>query len=893
MSFSLSRLSFSRIFDSSILPGIPTNFSVVPADAQIIVSFSSPSFNGGSKITDYEYSTDNGATFKSANTITSPFTITTVSSGPSSLINDTLYNVKIRAININGAGIATSSIAVTPTSIPSLTNIALLRSASTPYQTNGNVINIQGYYNLGDDGGSNFQFSSSTLVSDDSATVIRPNNIGSGSPGRWIRMFPSKYACVEMWGARGNGNDDDAKFIQAAIDYVSLSGAALDYTLNFNSKAYFLSSYNNRTTPGYKSFLSLGDFADREAQRYRHSLNLIGSTNTMLCASNIFGKTQLDSNYSTVPFTTWENGVKTVNTNRAMITVVNAVTGLTIKKIKLFNDGYNTASTGYRYITNTGQISSNPNGQLAVNGAGISITSGTEFLTYDGGRFYGFYSPDDRWNKKQYVNFHDCTWINLLRTHNISCAFGAGSGIQVLSITGCNYLYPYGCSSNNSQGGSQTIYVTIDTKKFIFDDNDYEGTSYIPARCDNSLPVDGPIVGIGIESYIRRNIFKRSSVETIVPNVGLPQINLLDESQYPPGYWNPNMLRMPAVNQSTTFKILDYNIASIIALTASFFDVNQIFSIGPNYAYNDGTTGGIFRVNSWTKDLGPAYNDRFIFYVNVTRVSGAEYGGAAAVSKDVSVGTCLSARYAIAAFNFTKTYGQKCHILDNVFAAGVSVSADKADLVNKDSDVVLNPYGFKRNRPSHDPVISNTSGFSMHVSGNQFEGGTGIAAYGSSTNYGVECIIENNNFYWYNQLPRLNGPSYLTPVELASAIPVYPFTINVSLSNTIIRNNKWYAWIDANTNLTTKLNSAFPMPFYNCSPDFPNFTPSNPSQPYTPVRFLGATFDYGSPTPVDGSFYNNTFYCTIPLSAHLIVPVGYTFASGKTIFNNTLVNIVP
>jgi hypothetical protein len=93
------------------VPGAPTITSGVAGDKAIYVLFTEGS-NGGSPIINYEYSIDEGATytaFSPAQTI-SPLQIT-----DSALQNGAVYNVKIRAVNTIGAGAASSSISVTPT----------------------------------------------------------------------------------------------------------------------------------------------------------------------------------------------------------------------------------------------------------------------------------------------------------------------------------------------------------------------------------------------------------------------------------------------------------------------------------------------------------------------------------------------------------------------------------------------------------------------------------------------------------------------------------------------------------------------------------------------------------------------------------------------------------
>lgn len=100
----------------STLPSPPTSLSGVPGDKQITVTFT-PGNNGGSAITNYQYSTDNGTSYIALSPVdaTSPITITKLSSdGTTDLTNGTPYTVRLRAVNANGVSTASSSISVTP-----------------------------------------------------------------------------------------------------------------------------------------------------------------------------------------------------------------------------------------------------------------------------------------------------------------------------------------------------------------------------------------------------------------------------------------------------------------------------------------------------------------------------------------------------------------------------------------------------------------------------------------------------------------------------------------------------------------------------------------------------------------------------------------------------------
>ena len=91
-------------------PDAPTALMATPGDSQAVIAFTAPASDGGSAITNYEYSTDNGTnwTARLPAATTSPVTIT-------GLTNGTTYQIKLRAINNSGAGAASTAVSVTPT----------------------------------------------------------------------------------------------------------------------------------------------------------------------------------------------------------------------------------------------------------------------------------------------------------------------------------------------------------------------------------------------------------------------------------------------------------------------------------------------------------------------------------------------------------------------------------------------------------------------------------------------------------------------------------------------------------------------------------------------------------------------------------------------------------
>lgn len=97
-------------------------------DGELSVDFTAPSSDGGSAILDYEYSTDNGATWRTRDvtSTSSPLVITGLSSDGTPLTGGLTYPVQIRAVNAAGAGAASAVVDGFPTSSPDTPVIDLI-----------------------------------------------------------------------------------------------------------------------------------------------------------------------------------------------------------------------------------------------------------------------------------------------------------------------------------------------------------------------------------------------------------------------------------------------------------------------------------------------------------------------------------------------------------------------------------------------------------------------------------------------------------------------------------------------------------------------------------------------------------------------------------------------
>lgn len=97
------------------IPNPPFNLNATSDITQITITFTA-GHNGGSNISNYLYSIDNGVTYVSANQTSSPITIT-------GLTSSTTYEIRIKAVNNNGNSIESAKLTATtlPTSTPSNT----------------------------------------------------------------------------------------------------------------------------------------------------------------------------------------------------------------------------------------------------------------------------------------------------------------------------------------------------------------------------------------------------------------------------------------------------------------------------------------------------------------------------------------------------------------------------------------------------------------------------------------------------------------------------------------------------------------------------------------------------------------------------------------------------
>ena len=129
----------------------PVITGITPSSRSLSVAFTQ--VTGGLTITNYQYSTDNGATFRAFATpdVTSPLTINTLSSdGTTLLTNGVTYSVIIQAKTANGLGSVSNMVQGTT---PSVTITQFTTVGSTTWTAPVNVTSVE-YLVVGGGGGS-------------------------------------------------------------------------------------------------------------------------------------------------------------------------------------------------------------------------------------------------------------------------------------------------------------------------------------------------------------------------------------------------------------------------------------------------------------------------------------------------------------------------------------------------------------------------------------------------------------------------------------------------------------------------------------------------------------------------------------------------------------------
>lgn len=125
-------------------PDSPTAVSATPGDEYVVVTWT-PGFDGGSAVTRYEYSTTSGASWIEIALADIATDGDRRSASIRNVVNGVSYSFRIRAVNKEGGGTASSDVSVTPVGRPGAPSVSVTPEQSSVVLTWGTVA---------DDGGS-------------------------------------------------------------------------------------------------------------------------------------------------------------------------------------------------------------------------------------------------------------------------------------------------------------------------------------------------------------------------------------------------------------------------------------------------------------------------------------------------------------------------------------------------------------------------------------------------------------------------------------------------------------------------------------------------------------------------------------------------------------------
>ncbi|MBT8227967.1 MAG: fibronectin type III domain-containing protein, partial [Dactylosporangium sp.] len=106
----------ASVTPAAVAPGSPTGLVMTPHNGAAALSFTPPGDTGGSAITGYEVSTDNGGSWSALTT--SAGAGGTRTGAVMGLTNGVTYQVRVRAVNVVGAGSASCAVSVPPRTVP-------------------------------------------------------------------------------------------------------------------------------------------------------------------------------------------------------------------------------------------------------------------------------------------------------------------------------------------------------------------------------------------------------------------------------------------------------------------------------------------------------------------------------------------------------------------------------------------------------------------------------------------------------------------------------------------------------------------------------------------------------------------------------------------------------
>lgn len=353
---SISNLTFSAPTLTSVFvaqtPAAPTITSITPSNGTLSVAFTAGATNG-SAITNYEFSTNNGAnwTVRSPVATTSPISI-------SGLTNGTAYNVRIRAVNAAGAGDSSTAVSATPSAV-------VVSGDSTLTSTYGQAASTGTYTSSGGTGPYTYTLSASATGVTISGGVVTAS--ASTPAGTYVRNVVS----TDSAGTPQSGTRQLTITINKASTTITISlpgsatdaalGGAVTITANVSQAGSVNFKLGGTTISGCGTVASSG------------------GTATCSWTPGALGGASLTA----VLTPTDSNNYESATTSTLSITVVNGVTSLSLSL--------------------AGGVTQTPKGQNVVITATVDQAGRISFFV-DGKRIAGCF------NKVVATSSRTCTW---------------------------------------------------------------------------------------------------------------------------------------------------------------------------------------------------------------------------------------------------------------------------------------------------------------------------------------------------------------------------------------------------------------------------------------------------------------------------------------------------